>query len=392
MKKIISLFSFLIFIFYQNLQANDPVHVWLKIFYKRNKITIINTNGFVLNHNYNHNYFTIELALRNNRLLINNEPLPSLIITPPEHSVTKFITKYGTKQYKGEFYITVKNNHFFFINTLSLNEYLEGVIASELGDSFLLETLKAQAIVSRSYFLLQSYQNEEYDAVDLGGVFQSYLGNQQVTKKIKTAVELTSQEILWARDHPFLPFFHSTCGGTLFTPKQVWGNSTKDENFFRIIDGNNNAPNCSISPYYKWHFKIKKKKLYTLLARGLNMKTNYKIKRIQFTTETELLQKVQITINPKIAKGSIDHHPITKNLTENQFKSILEKQGFSKLYSCHVVITETLFYFIFSGKGYGHLVGLCQWGAENLARRGYSYNKILQYYFPGTTLKRLSKN
>ncbi|MBN2160554.1 MAG: hypothetical protein JW807_14275 [Spirochaetes bacterium] len=313
------------------------------------------------------------LEKKNGFFLCNGKSFTALSVRPKYRSETRIITKYGGKSYDGYFTITLKNNSFYIINTTSMNSYLRGVVGSELGENFNLEVLKAQAVVSRSYYvaLNKNSTGRDYDAIDVAGQFQAYRGLQYAGPRVKKAVNDTRCEILHnSGDDDFIPQFHSTCGGILLTPGESRGNDTiREHPNFRRFDGPRNSPNCRISPYYEWSADIEKKVILKALSKQLCKDFD----DITFFVDNNGFLK-QVTL---IIQG--DRIITIKGF---QFKSYLEKEYISSVRSTRVNIHVDGDTVHFKGKGYGHFVGMCQWGAEFLARKGLGYRDILRYYYP----------
>lgn len=350
----------------------NQIKIYLKIFLKRNELKITNKDGLYINKNYSHKYKTLIIEKDDNILLCNDKEYNKITLNPRHGTQTTITTKYGDKIYDGCFEISLKKQNIYIINTTSLNSYLKGVVSSELGESFNIETLKAQAVISRSYFFSKKHNIEEtgYHVSDVAGLFQAYRGLQYTGPKVNRAVKQTAREILKSHKRDFIPYFHSTCGGLMLTPKEIWeGKPISNNSDIRRYDGSDSKPNCSISPYYKWKVNIEKEDILNALSRHLHKK----ILNISFHINNRgFLHMVRLYIN----NGK------TIELPGFTFKSYIEKQGISKVRSTRMTIKEEDDQIQFEGKGFGHFVGLCQWGAEFLARKSFSYREILKFYYP----------
>ena len=353
-----------------------PVKIWLKIFHKRHEITIENKKGLYLNNDFSKKIKVIKICKKKNLLYCNNKECQMIFVQPAEKSLTVFSTELGNKQYNGEFDIILKDGHFFIINKTSFKEYLQGVVGSELGESFHIETLKAQAVLSRSYFLMQKdkFKHLDIDACDIDGHFQVYKGVDRIGPKVVQSVEKTEGEIIINSKGPFVPYFHSTCGGLLLSPQEAWGNDKiKTIPEFRRHDGILQEPNCKHSPYFQWNAKIKKSKIMKALYDRLSISKKIVDLRFHFDKH-DILRTVSIITkhnNPIIIKGF-------------EFKAFLEREGITCVRSVRMQVEEKGKYYFFKGNGFGHLVGLCQWGAEYMAKKRANYREILEFYFPGS--------
>jgi stage II sporulation protein D len=360
---------------------SDRIRIYLKIFAKRNFLSIENASGLYVGNNKIKLFKKLDLQKKDTYVECNGRLYTTLFVIPKVKTLTKIITRYGSKSYDGSFTIRLKDDSFYIINTTSMNSYLQGVVGSELGNGFNLETLKAQAVVSRSYFmaLRKKTQDRDFDAIDVAGQFQAYRGLHHAGPLVKRAVLKTNREVIHTGDDGFVPYFHSTCGGMLLTPGEAWG---KDEIVerpgFRRFDGSAESPNCRISPYFRWSADLKKKLILGAMSKQLNMNfTDINF----FVNNNGFLKQVRLFTS--------DGGTVT--ISGFKFKSYLEKKWISSVRSTRLTVRiegETVH---FKGRGFGHFVGMCQWGAENLARKGMNYRDILRYYFPKASIVYLNE-
>ena len=265
--------------------------------------------------------------------------------------------------------VRVKRNKTDEIQKIPLEKYLIGVLAGEMPVSYDLEALKAQAVAARTYTIKKIEQNinESYDVIDTTND-QVYKDDEELKqawqenydenkKKIKDAIKQTRGEYLAYDGKPIHAFFFSTSSGNTENCKDVFGenlpylvsvSSTWDEN----------------SPSYQNTTTYTKKELLEKLELPYNDKIRIQIER----NETNSINK--ITINDKTIKG-----------TEFRFKLGLR--------STNIEIEEKDNNIIITSKGYGHGVGMSQYGAKELASIGYKYDEILKYYYQGIELKKL---
>lgn len=275
------------------------------------------------------------------------------------------------KEFKSEKNITVrikrvKKN---IIEKIPLETYLIGVLAGEMPVSYELEALKAQAVAARTYTLrkLQLNKNKDYDLVDTTSD-QVYLDDDYLKeewqnnyenhlKKIKQAVSETQGEYLTYDGEIIQAFFFSTSSGITENCKDVFGSelpylvsvsSTWDKN----------------SPSYIGTQSYTLKDFYEKLNLPYNEKLEIK------TTRNETNSLNTININGTDIKG-ID------------FRYNLG------LKSTNIEIIKNNDEIIIESKGYGHGVGMSQYGALELARQGYKYDKILKYYYQGIEIKKI---
>ncbi len=375
---IYSIFIFILLSLPFPLSGEMHVKIWLKIFHKRDKITIENQEGLYLNKDYSKKNKRLKIYKKKNALYCNNKLYQTILIQPVKNEFTAFITKFGKKEYNGEFNITLRDNHFYIINKTSFRTYLQGTLKAELGESFHIETLKAQAVISRSYFLAMKdkFKDLKIDACDIDGHFQVYKGIHNIGPKVVKAARETEGMIIVNPKASFIPYFHSTCGGILLSAGEAWGDDEiKTASLPRKYDGSLKKPNCKDSPYFKWNAKIKKSRIINAISDRLSL--SEKIIGLKFNFKKyDILNRVDLIFKES---NSI----AIKGL---EFKAFLEREGIPNIRSVIMQVEEEGKYYHFKGKGFGHLVGMCQWGAEYLAKMGLDHHEILEYYFPGSLI------
>ena len=280
-----------------------------------------------------------------------------------EDNEIKFIFKENMK-------VRVRHEDTGIIDVVPFEEYVTGVLAGEMPTSFHIEALKAQAVAARSYVMKKMEYNKDrdYDVVDTI-MNQVYLSDDYLRSvwkesysdkinKIKTAVIETKGEYISYNGDVAEAFFFSTSvgatenSGEIFSkqlPYLVSVSSTWDE----------------ISPLYSTNKTISLKEFYNLL--GLSYSDTLDIEKID-TTSTGRVNKIKINGNTFTGGQMIDK----LNLRSSFFE--ITKDGEN-------VVINT--------KGYGHGVGMSQYGAEGMARAGYTYDQILKYYYTGVEIKKI---
>ena len=267
------------------------------------------------------------------------------------------------RTYSGRLEITPASHHLKVIIILPLREYLYGVVGSEMGSET--EALKAQAILSRTYALgnRNRHGGDGFDFCDTTHC-QYFTGRDRAAGPIRTAVEATTAQVLSGPDPICGVFFHSTCGG-----------HTNDAgSAYPCLQSVDDGENCSISPHYRWRLKIPEEKWKTLLrafAPGGSPEPLFL--RVDSRAAGGWVRSVSIAFadgSSVRVSGEAFHLALGRRLGWNMFKSAnfsAKKEGAS---------------WVFLGKGLGHGIGLCQWGARFLAKSGWDCNRILRHYFP----------
>ncbi len=249
-------------------------------------------------------------------------------------------------------------------------DYIVGVLAGEMPVSFELEALKAQAVAARSYVMkkMQTNIDKEYDVVDTV-MNQVYLDDehlQEVWKedytnninKIKQAVLETFNEYLEYDGEIVDAMFFSTSVGATENSEEVF---TSEVPYLRSVVSTWD----SISPVYEVNYTFELEDFYNKL--NLNYSESLNIELLE-TTSTGRVKKL------KINGVTLEGNTVVSNLK-------LKSNHFTiKLEGDKVYITT---------KGYGHGVGMSQYGAQAMALEGYKYDEILKYYYQGVEIKKI---
>lgn len=281
--------------------------------------------------------------------------------------------KVNGRGYRGSLILIKKaKSRFTVVNRVELEQYLYGVMKPEISPDWPEATLKAQAVISRTYALknLNKHSTEGFNLCDTVHC-QVYTGLSGESVRTNQAVDATRGEILIYDDEPIDAFFHSTCGGYTDKPSNVWG-SANDPEYLEGVK----CKFCEDAPRYYWEHTLSKRKIASVLR-----KKGYPI---------EVVKKIEVY--KKGNGGRISKLGITGDrgkkyiLLANQFRIFFNPENQR---SAFVEIKAYRDAYQFKGKGWGHGVGLCQWGARGMGLKGYSYEEILKYYYPGTKLKKV---
>ncbi len=256
------------------------------------------------------------------------------------------------------------NGKLTVVNDLKLEDYVKGVINKEILPSWPLEAKKVQAVLARTYAVYQKMFNPRSKLFDLAPTVldQVYGGLEKEDLSANKAVDETKGEILTYHNLPAQIFFHSTCGGRTASAKEVWG---KDIPYLKSVKCNY----CKKSPLYRWK-RIATKSFLIKKFR----KAGYKFSKIEKITVLNGVTRVKFVV----LNG--------KKFPVNDFRKIV---GYSFIWSNAFVVKKNGNKIIFKGKGAGHGVGVCQWGAAQMAKNGKKYKEILGYYLKNIKIKRI---
>lgn len=295
-------------------------------------------------------------------------------------SKTKLMN-YKNQKYKGKIHVQTSErfNGCDVINEISLEDYLATLLAKEMSSKWPLEALKAQAVAARSY----AYHKIKSKQVSKTKGFNTYydLENSEkhqvngsyfdATRSTFKASRQTKGEILTGVNGKYVPvFFHSKCGGKTRRPEQVWANKVPG---YQSVD----CPFCHEHGTKNWTQKVPKRKFFSSLKKIMGKAK----KRISSSTPVRIIQDRLNASQVKMYVGD-DFQVIKKS----KLRSTL---GRDVLPSNYFLLTESNNQFKMIGSGFGHGVGMCQFGAKELALQGYTYRQILKHYFPALKLKKI---
>jgi len=293
-----------------------------------------------------------------------------LVIFIPYIIITLFIRNDEiTFNFSSNTMVRVYRNETGIIERIPIEEYIVGVVAGEMPVTFSEEALKAQSVASRSYLMyrMQNTKNKDYDVVDTvsNQVYLDELTLKENWKdkyteninKIKRAVLDTSGEYLAYDNKVIDAMFFSTSTGYTENSEEVF---VSELPYLRSVSSTWDT----ISPAYEDNKQFTYKEFYDLL--DLEYAENLNVEIIE-TTSTGRVKKLKI------------------NNKEFNAKDITSKLS---LRSTYFEIQNSSDYITIYTKGFGHGVGMSQYGAEGMAQSGYNYKDILTHYYSGVEIKK----
>ena len=350
----------------------------------------------------------IEVVNAQNRILMKSPS--SVILSYPNNEDTSIIFNLeferGTywwagredRCFRGQIEFLPFKNHFTIINHINIEEYLYAVLPAEMSHSWPKEALAAQAVAARTYTLanIGRYESRGFDL--MGSVVSAaYPGVKKEASSTTAAVDATRGEILTYKDKPAATFYSANTGGYTESSKDVWGfhapylQAVPDKMIpIREIPLSpeqltawlqERPPSYSSTPgyfarnAYRWKIWVSRKELDARLNMGDRLGRIISIKTAGRGLSGRV-KKVLIkgTEGETTLQGDIMRSKLG-GLRSNLFM-VQPKMGKDGLPE----------FFIFTGAGWGHGVGMCQSGAAGMASAGYTYKDILQHYYPGTVL------
>jgi stage II sporulation protein D len=264
------------------------------------------------------------------------------------------------------------NNKWDVVAHITLRDYLKGVIPNEVPASWPSEALKAQAVVARTYTLFRMKQRRHmHFDVDSSSKDQVYrfesirsdsIGHRSIDRVSQALSETESEVLLWKESGEIFPaFYHASCGGVTEKPSKVWGG--KKLHWSRRRDSF-----CHYGKARRWHVKFSSNKV------GHAMGCEGEVKDIDVRERSPSGRVFRIEVACKGKKLLISGDEFRRMLGPHRIKSTLFQMDFRRGM------------WDFSGKGFGHGVGLCQEGTHQRARFGSTYKLILAHYYPQAKL------
>lgn len=270
---------------------------------------------------------------------------------------------------------------FDLISHLDLERYLLGVLPSEMPLSWPIEALKAQAVAARSFAVAVQRQRtqQEFD-VESSVMDQAFeysheaMNTAKWSDKANLALQATKGKILTGpKGLPMKAFYHSDCGGKTELAKRVWGGKADPP-----LSEVKSCPHGSES---NWKFEMTRRNLERQITRVLGIKNESGLASVKLS-------------NPN-SSGRIDAVLLAFNdgfllkISSQEFRRTI---GFSDIKSTNFHLVQKDGKLKFLGRGFGHGVGMCQHGAKNMAEQGKSYDEILEFYFPVSSLESISES
>ncbi len=278
------------------------------------------------------------------------------------------------------------------VNHLPVEKYLESVVNGEFNSKWAEPAVEAQIIAARTY----AYYQIKTMRKDQGRVFdvestqkdQVYLGMDVTDSKASQLVAKTRDMILSdpnsrLKKCPIKAFYHASCGGSTFLPGEIWGG--RFAGFKKV-----SCPFCVNSPSYFWEYSLSFREIEKKIVHGIEVdpvgKKAWPMAYIQHPESWYLNQIRTINQDERTSDVLFDfinlenQKPLTVSMNAYQLRNWLDP---NQLKSTRFQMELHGRLATFRGKGVGHGVGLCQWGAKKMGEKGYSRDQILTHYYPG---------
>jgi stage II sporulation protein D len=333
--------------------------------------------------------------------------------------------------YRGSFEIRTGSSELLLFNRLDMENYLKGVVPSEMPPSWHLEALKAQAVAARSYAYTQIQRNKQKGYLEMTVSSQVYGGKSKEHPRSSQAVQETAGLYAVYNNVPIEAVFHSSSGGYTENSENVWSSAVPYIKAVPDPYDNNNS-----NYHYGWESIAYAKDLNGKL--GLSSSDSILSLNITKRGPSSAAQQVEAVVYNSVNKttasipllpgygktpdslrslfgislksikfdittdsavdiikadGSIEKAQSTKGkriMKADGSSSIIEDLNLPVKSAAGSFLLKTApSSFTFKGNGWGHLLGMSQWGARGMAEAGYTYQQIVKHYYTGTELKPL---
>lgn len=281
--------------------------------------------------------------------------------------------------------ITIYHHTTQQIQTLPMKEYIKGVVCAEIPAGFHEEAIKAQAVIAHTYALrIQNNLAQSPDESLKGAQIstdpdkhQAYFTPEEIKKrygkqydtywqKVSNCVDAVINQVVTYQDQPIIAAFHSISNGSTENPEYVWGQSVP---YLIPIASEGDAS----SPHYKSTEYFSEKQVRSILQQ--------QYPNISFSED----KSQWFSIQSNTPGGYVDQVSVLGQQTNGQ-----EIRKLFGLKSASFTVAYQDNQFLFTTWGYGHGVGLSQYGADYYAKQGMTYDQILAHYYPNTTLTTLT--
>jgi stage II sporulation protein D len=268
------------------------------------------------------------------------------------------------RRYRGDVdIITNKDGTLTVVNTIELERYIRGVLYHEVSSKWPMQATKAQAVAVRTYVMYQmtTRRNSDYD-VTSDIYSQVYGGKSAERYRTNIATKETKGEVMIYQGEIVPAYYHSNCAGHTEDAGELWNHDLVPLKGV-VCEFDKKAPNH----YWRRNFRSK----------DVQGKLNSKGYDVGLIEKIEVMKR---NVSGRVKTVAItDRAGKVINVSGKDFRLIV---GPNHIKSNKFDIIMKGYFFDVEGRGWGHGVGMCQWGANGMAKEGRHYEKILRYYYP----------
>jgi stage II sporulation protein D len=301
-------------------------------------------------------------------------------------------------RYDGEIHVTAGVGSMTMVNVLPVERYLEGVLPHEIGnpgpDGF--DAVKSQAVAARTYALqkMESHRKEPFD-VHATVLDQVYRGREGVTKVAASAVRDTRGRIIEYNGKPIRAYYSACCGGHTSDIRRVWPDREPADYLHGVWDrGGQEAPSyCREYKSFRWRYDFTGRQIGNILRKTIAKELVLAEEEVGAFKD---IRMGEVSPSGRVMDLTIETTTNTFVFRGDRIRWILQPDPSAKrilpsiMFRMDKVMERDRVSFVsISGGGNGHGVGMCQNGAIGMAKKGYTYEMILEHYYPSCTVSKL---
>lgn len=288
-----------------------------------------------------------------------------ILILPINQTLT-----YSESQYKGAFLLAAEQGKTHLINIVDLEDYVYCVLRTESWPGWPLEVNKVFAIACRTYaiHMITRAQKKKLYHLKNSNLHQTYKG-MHTRYELRQAVDQTKGLFLAHNNKPIIAMFDICCGGVI--PSSITGVDFIKAPYLARDYACNHCKRCKV---YNWTAEYEIDHLELILKQEINQLRKLKTVKINKKDKASLTKELMVV-------GASGWH----SLPIKRMYSLLK----DKIRSFCFSVTTQGKKVIFAGKGFGHHLGMCQWGAREMIRDGWTHDQVLEFYYPGTRFMKL---
>lgn len=298
------------------------------------------------------------VSARDGRLLVDGRELDGGLLLEAEGGTLRVLER----RYRGAIQLSAVGDQVEVVNVLDIEAYLRGVVPSEMSASWPLEALKAQAVAARSYTLVSLDPAGRYDLCATDEC-QVYRGVEAEQPRTDEAIAATAGVVVTYQGATARTYYHSDSGGAIASSQEVWGAAIPYLLARQDVQ--------SSTPHRAWTVRLDPQAISaSLAAAGVGVGT------------VDGLRVVKVSESGRVASLEVTGSSGSRVLSGLQLRTLARGWGLKSMrFNVQGGLSA-------KGDGWGHGVGMSQYGARALAQSGYDYGRILAYYYPSTSLTR----